>query len=136
MKAALKVVLTSTAVAFLFSAATCGNEVICKQQKVKKVPHLCISLINQAGEPVPDANLIVSNEAKKIAEGRTDKDGKLSFDGLKKGNYIVSIRANGYQENEFQIVINNPSAKCDRAVQVMLSVGGPQCRGMVKLVKP
>jgi UPF0288 family protein (methanogenesis marker protein 3) len=136
MRDALKAVLAGGAVALLLSAAARGNEVVCKPQKVKRVSRLCVYLINQASEPVSDANLIVWTEGKEIAEGQTDKDGRFSFSDLKKGSYTVVIRANGYQGEEFRIVIDNPSQKCDRAVQVILYVGGPRCPGMVKLVKP
>jgi hypothetical protein len=113
-----------------------GNESVCNPQRVKKVPRLCVSLIDQSGGPVRNATLIVSRDGAQIAQGETATDGRFSFDDLQPGAYTVEIRADGFQKDQFQIVITNPSKKCKHAVQVQLYVGWLPCRGMVHFVKP
>jgi hypothetical protein len=136
MKNLLKATAAVTALTLLLLPIGRANEAVCKPQKVMKVSRLCVYLINQAGEPVPGANLIVWKSDQEIAQGQTEQDGKFSFNSLKEGSYKVVIRANGYQEDEFPIVVAKPSGECNRAVQVLLYVGWLPCRGIVNIVKP
>ena len=112
-----------------------GNESVCNPQRVKKVPRLCVSLIDQSGGPVRNANLIVLETGRKSARAKRPLMADF-IDDLKPGAYTVEIRADGFQKDQFQIVITNPSKKCKHAVQVQLYVGWLPCRGMVHFVKP
>jgi hypothetical protein len=136
MNSILKRIAIIPVAAFLLLPMAHANEAVCGPQKVKKVPRLCVALIDQSGAPVPNAILIVSKDGMEIAQGTTGANGKFSFDDLKRGSYKVEIRAEGFEKDQFPIVITNPSKKCKHAVQVLLYVGWLPCRGMVHLVKP
>jgi hypothetical protein len=136
MNTILKAIAIIPAAALLLLPMARANEAVCVPQKVKKVSRLCVSLIDQSGAPVPNAILIVCKDGMEIAQGTTGANGKFSFDDLKRGSYTVEICAEGFDKDQFPIVITNPSKKCKHAVQVLLYIGWLPCRGMVHLVKP
>jgi hypothetical protein len=117
------------------TGALCASEVICSQERVKPVRHICGIVIDQSGAPVAHARVAILKGETELVAAETGEDGKFSFDGLKTGSYDVQAQKEGFHTFRFPIVLVKPGERCKRALEVELIVGGEACAG-VRLVKP
>lgn len=100
----------------------------------KPIQHVCGIIINQLGEPIPNAKVAVLKDGQELVALRTDKDGKFSFEQLEAGSYQIQVHGDGYLDAYFPVVVVKPTTKCRRVLQVGLAVG-MGCSGM-SVVKP
>lgn len=110
---------------------------VCTQKSVKSVTFICGSVVaTGTEETVPNARVKVLSHGVAIAETVAGQDGKFSLDGLKAGNYQVSVTANGFDTYSFQVAVSQTGQKCKRRLRVTLSVAGNKCLSGVVLVGP
>jgi|SRR5579863_5605542 len=119
----------------MLTANLVQSEVICTKQRVKPIHHVCGIVIDQTGAPMAHAKLTILQEGTQLASRETGGDGKFSFDQLKAGNYDVQAQEEGFHSFRFPIVLLKPVERCERALEVELTVGSEACSG-VRLVKP
>jgi Carboxypeptidase regulatory-like domain len=136
MKRAGTIFGTALAAIFLVLSPAQGDETVCKVQGVKKVSHVCGSILNPLGVPVPGAKVMIFKDGADIGEVQSDESGKFSFDSLKEGNYEIQVLASGYASFAFSVVLANTDKKCKRALQIALSIRASACTGNVRLAKP
>jgi hypothetical protein len=63
-----KIFATMIAGVFLLPPAGSADEIVCKEQRVKKLPHICGSVISPLGEPVPNAKVMIFTEGLELVE--------------------------------------------------------------------
>ena len=90
---------------------------------VKPIRHVCGTVINELGEPIPNATVTILSGEASVASVQTNNDGKFSFEQLKAGSYSIRIQAEYYHSVKSPINIVKPETKCKRALEVMLTVG-------------
>ena len=87
------------------------------------IHHVGGTVINQLGEPIPNAEVSVLRESLEVAAQQTGKDGKFSLEQLDAAKYNIQVYGEGYLDAYFSVVIVKPGTKCERALQVGLAVG-------------
>jgi hypothetical protein len=117
------------------SDALVASEVICRQERVKPVRHICGIVIDQSGAPVAHVKVTILKGETKLVAVETGENGKFSFDGLKAGSYDIRAQEESFHTFRFPIVLVKPGDRCERALEVELIVGGEACSG-VRLVDP
>jgi hypothetical protein len=121
---------------FLLPPAGNADEMVCKEQRVKKVPHICGSVISPLGEPVPNAKVMIFRDGMEVVEVQSGANGKFSFENLKEGNDEIHVQAYGYESFGFPILVVKPAEECKRALQIPLSIRSSSCAGNIRFVKP
>jgi len=90
-------------------------------------------VINEAGEPIPNAKVSVLRGEAEIVSVQSGSDGRFSFERLDSGNYEVRVEAEGYKTARSPVTVAKPGTKCKGGLQVLLAVGmGCSSVGRVK----
>jgi hypothetical protein len=119
---------------FLLASGTSNAESRCAELRLKPLRCICGTVINQLGEAVPDATVAILKDEMEIAAVQTGVDGKFSFDELKGASYRLQVSSVGYQLSRFPIVVQNPSKKCKKALEILL-VGGLEACDNIREVR-
>ena len=56
-----------------------------------------VTVKNQLGELVPDAEVIVLKDEKKVIGGKTNKSGVVRLNKIEAGEYVINVSANGFE---------------------------------------
>jgi len=126
---------TALAGFMLLSPASSPTTVVCKEVHVKPLHCVCGNALDILGEPVPRTRVTLLKDGAERAEVKTGEDGAFSFSDITAGSYVLRLEATGFRTSQFPIVVVKPDNKCDRALQVRLSLGYPVSCTDVRLVK-
>ncbi len=74
------------------SDALVASEVICRQERVKPVRHICGIVIDQSGAPVAHVKVTILKGETKLVAVETGENGKFSFDGLRRAAMTFGLR--------------------------------------------
>jgi 3-dehydroquinate synthase class II len=80
-------------------------------------------VLNQLGEPIPNAKVTILKGVTELASVQTNDDGKFSFEQLEAGNYDIQVQADSFKSIQSSIVLVKPVTKCKRTLLVTLAVG-------------
>jgi hypothetical protein len=76
-----------------------------------------------SGDRIANAKVTVLQGDEEIATQQTGKDGKFSFEGLKAGNYEISVRVETLADAYSQVVLTRPQSKSKRELAVNMHPG-------------
>jgi hypothetical protein len=98
----------------------------CVPLKAIKVKNLCGKISNLLNEPVADGEVdLVNPKSKIVKRTASDRRGYFYVPNSPEGQYMITVRAEGYQTAAREIVITNPgNSVCRRPLHVSLSVAG------------
>lgn len=91
---------------------------------LEPIHRICGVVFVPSGDRISNAEVSVLQGDKEIAEQRSDKDGKFSFEGLKAGNYEIRVRVEHFGTAFSRIVLTRPEAETKRELAVKMSLSG------------
>ena len=119
-----KIPFASIIVGFLLLVPTeLSHATTCTLLPIKPIRYVCGIVLNQLGEPIPNAKVTILEGITELASVQTNNDGKFSFEQLKAGKYDILVQADFYKSARASIVLVRPATKCKRTLQVTLAVG-------------
>jgi hypothetical protein len=91
--------------------------------RLKPLRCVCGTIIDESGEVVLRADVVILKDGTEIATVETGKNGKFSFQAIKPGSYDLQARAFGFRVFSAPIVVANPAKKCRQRLEIVM-VGG------------
>jgi hypothetical protein len=96
---------------------------VCVTTKPFVLRHICGIILDPAGQPIPGAQVTVSNEQDQgRQEAIAGSDGRFSFPKIPAGKYVIRVHTEMTLPAAISIVVKRPVEvnRCDKSLQIKM----------------
>lgn len=125
--------ISVVAVALVLVAASLQADVCV--YKPPKVSRACGVIVDQEGQPIPAARVVVLDGDRIVEQITTGDDGEFDLSIEKTGKYDVDIYVPGFQHARYQFTLGTPRRSCTKQLKIEMAVASIHCGGDITTQK-